>query len=90
MISLRNSFQKFCLNLILINPGLATSILWIFKSSFFISLVSLLAKSIGCVLLILAKTIDTFVEISLSNCLGGISTFIESRFSGILRIPFLF
>ena len=40
--------------------------------------------------LILAKTIDTFVDISQSNCLGGISTVIESSFTGRLSKSFLF
>ena len=67
----------------LIKPGLTTSILSIFES-FFIKLFSIFfANSIGLILLILDKIIATFVEISESNCSGGMSTFIEFKSSGI-------
>ena len=52
---------------------------------FFIGMLSeiILANSNGLVLFSLDKTIATFVEMSESNCSGGMSTFIELRSFGI-------
>ena len=83
IISFKKSFQNIDLNLMLIKPGLTISILSILVSFFFKLLSIILANSNGLVLFSLDKTIATFVEMSESNCSGGISTFIELRSFGI-------
>ena len=70
-------------------PGLATDILSIWSSLFFISGASFSANSIGEVLFSFDKTIATLVEISQSNFGGGISALIPLKLSGTISWFFL-